>query len=320
VRKALQVFTLIVVVLYFVNAQYQFSGTGKNIETLSPISASFQSLGNSPLLKKIPIPLPEDMVLGIDFQRWEFEQKMWSFFCGEWRLGGWWNYYLVGMLLKIPIPFWIMFALGTAAVLSGAIHTNCEWRSVVALFGPPTVILVLISSQTGFNHHIRYAIPSYPFLFVTAAAGWDRLQLPKKVQKLVYGLLLIWYVTSSLVIYPHSLSYFSELIGGPANGHYFLGNSNVDWGQDIYLIELWKHDHPNKSIDGYSLSYPAHLAIPGGREAPLEPTPGRYVVSMLALHPQNPNKGHEYFLNYRPIARIGWSTYVYEIPVLMTER
>lgn len=45
-----------------------------------------------------------------------------------------------------------------------------------------------------------------------------------------------WFVVSSLCIYPHSLSYFNELIGGPVHGPRHLLGSNVDWGQDLYYL------------------------------------------------------------------------------------
>lgn len=45
-----------------------------------------------------------------------------------------------------------------------------------------------------------------------------------------------WFIDSSLWIYPHSLSYFNESIGGPLSGPQHLLGSNVDWAQDdIYL-------------------------------------------------------------------------------------
>jgi len=47
------------------------------------------------------------------------------------------------------------------------------------------------------------------------------------------GILFSWLLTSSLWIYPHSLSYFNESIGGPLNGPLHLLGSNVDWGQDV---------------------------------------------------------------------------------------
>jgi hypothetical protein len=46
--------------------------------------------------------------------------------------------------------------------------------------------------------------------------------------------LLCWALTSSLWFFPHNLSYFNELVGGPRNGSDYLLGSNVDWGQDLY--------------------------------------------------------------------------------------
>ncbi len=48
---------------------------------------------------------------------------------------------------------------------------------------------------------------------------------------------LCWLAASSLWIYPHSLSYFNESIGGPLNGPEHLLGSNVDWGQDAAYVK-----------------------------------------------------------------------------------
>ncbi len=48
-----------------------------------------------------------------------------------------------------------------------------------------------------------------------------------------------WFLASSLVIFPHSLSFFNEAIGGPLNGPEHLLGSAVDWGQDLrYLTKF----------------------------------------------------------------------------------
>jgi hypothetical protein len=52
-----------------------------------------------------------------------------------------------------------------------------------------------------------------------------------------------WFVASSLWVYPHSLSYFNESIGGPLNGPAHLLGSNVDWGQDLRYLE-WCSANP----------------------------------------------------------------------------
>lgn len=47
------------------------------------------------------------------------------------------------------------------------------------------------------------------------------------------------FLASSLWLYPHSLSYFNESIGGPLNGAEHLLGSNVDWGQDVSYVHAW---------------------------------------------------------------------------------
>ncbi len=56
---------------------------------------------------------------------------------------------------------------------------------------------------------------------------------------------ICWLTSSSLSIYPHSLSYFNEAIGGPLNGPKHLLGSNVDWGQDLLYLQRWLRSHPS---------------------------------------------------------------------------
>src|SRR5207244_5691544 len=44
---------------------------------------------------------------------------------------------------------------------------------------------------------------------------------------------------SSLMVAPHQLAYFNELIGGPAQGHKYLSDSNLDWGQDLKGLKTY---------------------------------------------------------------------------------
>jgi hypothetical protein len=103
-------------------------------------------------------------------------------------------------------------------------------------------------------------MPSFPFIFIWLASFLPRFcrtakelldrRCPEGVNSspskgIVRGafamslapVLLLWSVASSAWIYPHSLSFFNESIGGPLNGPKHLLFSNVAWGQDArYLI------------------------------------------------------------------------------------
>ena len=79
------------------------------------------------------------------------------------------------------------------------------------------------------------------------------------------GVLLVgWLVTSSLWIYPHSLSYFNEAIGGPLNGSERLLGSNVDWGQDLRYLNWWRVNNIGSSccLDVVSFYNPALVGLP----------------------------------------------------------
>ncbi len=132
-------------------------------------------------------------------------------------------------------------------------------RDLFILLFPPIVIFVVVSSKTGFSEHMRYVLPSFPFFYIAVSGvgrifgnlkegvlisplegvhcglsrpSWRFRFVPLFSVPLV-GVLASWLVASSLWIYPHSLSYFNEAIGGALNGPDYLRGSNVDWGQDI---------------------------------------------------------------------------------------
>jgi hypothetical protein len=52
----------------------------------------------------------------------------------------------------------------------------------------------------------------------------------------ITAILLAGQVASAWAIAPHYLAYFSPIVGGPSLGHYLLGDSNIDWGQDLPLL------------------------------------------------------------------------------------
>ncbi len=115
---------------------------------------------------------------------------------------------------------------------------------------------------------------------------------------------LVWLLGANLWIHPHYLSYFNELIGGPANGHLYLADSNIDWGQDLKRLAAYARRHPEEKIKlayfgsadptryGFACqALPSFLSW--GRPAELEA--GTYVVSVT-----------QRLGVYYPLAREAW--------------
>jgi hypothetical protein len=294
-------------------------------------------------LGAVVVPLPADYVRGLDVQRRDFELEMPSYLAGEWRQQGWWYYYLYALAVKVPLGVWGLVLWGLArTVARGA--PRAHWADEVALWLPAGVFLGLVSSQTGFNHHMRYVLPLFPFVIVSTSKLAYFLHPWRWPAGLGVAALLLWSAGSSLAVYPHSLSYFNEAAGGPDNGHAHLLDSNLDWGQDLLFLKGWLDRHPEARPLGlacYNLVDPSLVGIeyhlpPVGPPDPLPgdpallrqfgPQPGYYALdvhfvqggSFFAPDGQGglahvPAQRYAYFRSFRPIAKAGYSIFLYHI-------
>lgn len=226
-------------------------------------------------LDALPVPFPKQYILGIDAQQRDFESYgRPSYLRGEWRDNGWWYYYLYAVAIKSPLGLLILASiallheLATTFGFQGPSPANryrhqsaYSFRDTTILLLPPGIIFAIVSFKSGFCEHMRYALPCFPFFFVWIS-GTLRIFLDKGncvavncgplrtiTVVVAYAVLslLLWSITSSIWIYPHSLSYFNETIGGPFNGSRHLIGSDVDWGQDLTYLRTWVRNTSNSN-------------------------------------------------------------------------
>lgn len=312
-----QLVVIILVSIFVINCGYLWEGTFTPLKEFQFQSMMFGSrisaddisrktdTGPVPaFIGEIPIPLPADLIRGLDAQRYDFERGLPSYLRSTWSNYGWWYYYLYAMAIKIPLGTWCLVALAVAVTVLRKGY-SARRREEMVVFVPGLVILIFVSSQTGFSVHSRYVIPALPFLFVwTSKVGQVFEMRPFTKKRMVMATMVIaasiWSLGSSLAIYPHSLSYFNELaavlstpgtpprsglenrgiwaqiknamLAGPRNGPRHLLDSNIDWGQDLFFLKDWLDTHPETALDGlaYYNSYSATLV--GIREIPYPPT------------------------------------------------
>ncbi len=282
-------------------------------------------LAQLPGLAGLPVPLPKLMVLGVDRQMWDFERGLRSYLRGTWQERGWWYYYLYAAALKVPLGTWALVVFSAVNFFRvGRPPGRGAW--LFPALGSAAV-MVLLSAHSGFSHHFRYALPALGPLFVFAAGAvalplaaplWNRL--------LVAGW-LGWTAVSSASVFPHSLSYFNELAGGPHGGPEHLLDSNIDWGQDLWHLKRWLHRHAPAEevpfIAYFGLISPRWYGM-SFRLPPSVPTPGTYAVSVNCLYgirfPIYAGDGtrviqtHAQWLRYlRPAGRAGYSIWIYRI-------
>jgi hypothetical protein len=347
-----QALAIIILSVLVINLGYGFRGTGQPLGSFDFVSRTFTGPPNSSTgpsnrfrghwLGLLPTPVPRDYILGIDVQRGDFEAGFPSYLAGQWRHHGWWYYYLYALVVKLPLGTLALIAWGIG--LSLLRYPASRGADELFLILPAAALLAFISSQTGFNHHMRYVLPAFPFLMISAGKLSSNFDHKRWGRSLLVCGMLVWSIISSISVYPHSMSYFNEAAGGPENGHAHLLDSNIDWGQDLLYLKEWLDHHPEAQplglayyqvVDPRIVGIHFHLPPPGPNglflndreyQAKFGPHPGYYAVSVNHLRgtefvvPDGHGELHhtwrgdyEYFRLFRPIARAGYSIYIYHI-------
>ena len=323
--QAFQLGTIFAVSIFVINMGYTFDDSLAPLKSYHFVSKTFcgtnengRIISNNRFrdtwLGEIPVPLPKQYLCGIDVQKRDFEEKMPSYLRGEWKDGGWYHYYIYGLLIKEPLGTWCLVFL---AVFVGIFQKGyaSTYRDELVLLVPLLGLLLFVSSQNGFSHHLRYVLPIFPFVFIWMSKVAKSFEMNHSVMKILVSLCLIWSVGSSLYYYPHSMSYFNELVGGPQNGHYHLGNSNTDWGQDLLYLKRWLEKHPEVTLDTIGYDMPmtdtSFVGIQTKQLPPRNPQPGWHAISVNRIHDRSGD--YEYFLTFKPYDMVGYTIYIYHI-------
>jgi hypothetical protein len=268
----------------------------------------------------LPVPLPYPFVQGMDTQLAEGGYT--AYLLGDFNQTGFRHYYLVGLLVKTPVPVLLLCAL--AFLVDRRVG-----RREVPMLVTAALICGFFSLTRHKNIGMRYVLFLEPLMAiwigrVASAPAW--VQAGRQA-------LLVWVTVASaacllflsLVMWPDYLAYFNWVSGGPANGHRYLLDSNLDWGQDLIALRRYLERQGIGTVD---LAYFGRVdpQVYGIAYRNLDPdAPGRYVAISANLL-----WGRMYFVNgtdywppdrdtYRsfrrrkPQALLGYSIYVFDL-------
>lgn len=216
----------------------------------------------------LPVPLPRFFFQGIDEQLAETGYE--AYLLGEFNTTGFWSYYLVGLLVKTPVP--VLALCGLAWLWGGRPRRREVPMLVLAM-----LLLIFFSLARHKNIGLRYVLFLEPMMAVwiarLAVSGPSGLSMPRRVRWCVgAGLCCLGLVTLSA--WPHYLPFFNWLSGGPNHGHFYLLDSNLDWGQDLIGLRRYMEQ---EQIDEIDLAYYGRVppevygiryrpALPAGRD------------------------------------------------------
>ncbi len=165
-----------------------------------------------------------------------------AYLMGRYSEDGWWYYFLYAYLIKTPIGTLLIVAASLAAWPFGR---RIRPRDELFLW-IPIGLVVLITCLWKVDIGLRHLMPIYPFLYLSAgrlvmrrgavpATGLWR----SAAASLLVVACLAWNVVALVTIAPYHLAYFNELVGGPRNGHLYLLDSNLDWGQSAKALRRY---------------------------------------------------------------------------------
>lgn len=186
-----------------------------------------------------------------------------AFFNGEYSKYGWRSFFPYCLLVKTPLAiFAVLVAAGLAVaaarrpkgqrsargrpsplrnqIVRGLYRTLPIWLFLLVYW------LVAITSHLNIGH--RHILPTYPLMFILCGAAAYWLDRPQRIVAVLIVLALVELAVESLIIYPHYLAYFNQLVGGPRHGYRHLVDSSLDWGQDLPGLKRWLEESQPAAI------------------------------------------------------------------------
>ena len=164
-----------------------------------------------------------------------------TYFLGQSGYGGWSNYFVMLLLVKLPIATLILVGAGMVKALER--FPKNAWNLLFILL--PPLLIVVVASLGKMQIGIRHILPALPFLFLVS--GYALEGVNKVWRTSLISAFLVCNIMSCWAIYPYYLMYFNFIGGGPEQGWRIAGNGD-DWGQGDADLKQWLYEHRLSSL------------------------------------------------------------------------
>jgi hypothetical protein len=178
--------------------------------------------------------LPETYIYGVITLLYR-EAVRPGFLLGEFKKGGWWYYFPAALLFKAALPTLIFLAVGVVLAIREFVRRRFEpiGPGLMIPAAAGAVIFAAAAMRSPMNIGLRHIVPAYVSLLILAAPAVGVFLRRRRWGLLAASGGALWLFACTLTASPNFLSYFNSAVGGAKNGHYFLADSNIDWGQGL---------------------------------------------------------------------------------------
>lgn len=243
------------------------------------------------------------------------------FALGRRGVGHWWWYFPLAFLIKNPIPLQIGVLTACIVIIRKPLPLD---DLIFLIFFP--FLYALISVTQGMNIGYRHLLPLHISFYLLVGIGSLSLIRSGRTWRVAAAVLSTWYILGTVSCFPFEIAYFNEWVGGSRNGHLYLADSNLDWGQGYKALYRYWKEHPGPKMkiapfspfsrpEDYGISdYEPYPPLPPRKDSsppsPFHPLPGRYAISISRLQV---DEAYNWFRQIEPVAEVGYSFFVYDV-------
>ena len=239
-----------------------------------------------------------------------------AFLLGRLSPIGWAGYFPFAVLVKTPVATLAALlasaGVGIWAWRKAGLRRAATWAAVCLLAPPAVFFLLAVRSNLniGLRHVLEIYAPLYVAAGVTAAVALRQWRRPTAM---AFVAIFVALAAETASAYPNFIAFFNVPARETRGGIALLGDSNLDWGQDLPALVNWQRANPQTRLymAYFGLADPKafglrYVPLPGGYAFDRHPqwptTPGVIAVSATYLQGVlvNPELYAEF---YKPLAQ-----------------
>jgi hypothetical protein len=210
-----------------------------------------------------------------------------AFLLGSYAHTGWWYYFPLAFFMKTPLTSLLVIAATIGALGMRSIRLLRQRRTAAAktnnpaqpanttppplwlavCVGIPLIAIGFFILTSKIDIGFRYVLPLMPLIYIAVSVAIGRLWSTglKGARVGLIGLMLALAVETAAA-YPYYISYFNIAAGGWRGGIDKLGDSNLDWGQDLLRLRDWQQSQKQNQPAGknppplyFAYAYPGSI-------------------------------------------------------------
>jgi hypothetical protein len=169
-----------------------------------------------------------------------------------------------------------------------------EWP----LLATGAVLMAMFSLANNTQIGIRHILPVLAICVVLAGGAFATFVESSWWQKTLLCACVLYVAVSVASYFPHMIPYFNEIVRDRRTAYYYLADSNLDWDQDLWVVEAFLKKNVGVVLD------------------PPEPVTGWVLVRGNLMAGMVPPKA-DYWLRQRglrPVAQVGYGHFLFQVP------